>query len=109
MKNTQDFKNIQNIDIELCQDEPDEYVSCWTRDFEFSLTIEEDGTEKEYYGYYWWNNEGNEGIEWDEKTGKPNFGKNEVEIMNLIKTKVKRMIKEIAEEEGKDDFWMIPE
>jgi hypothetical protein len=110
MKNTQNFKNIQNFEIELCGDEPMEHVSCWTRTFDFNLTIKENGTEKEYYGVYWWNSEGNEGISWYKQLkGEPSFGENKAEIINQIKAKVKKIIKELAEEEGKDDFWMIPE
>jgi hypothetical protein len=108
MKNTQDFKNIQNFDIELCGEEPMEHVSCWTRTFDFDLIIEENGTEKEYHGLYWWNSEGNEGIRWYKLGKKPNFRKHEAEITNQIKAKVKELIKKLAEEEGKEDFWMIP-
>jgi hypothetical protein len=102
MEKTQNT-NTQNLCIELHGDEPTEYVSCWTREFEFTLMTEEEGTEKEYHGCYWWNSNGEEGIRWSEKTGKPNIDEHK------LKTKVKELIKELSKEEGKDDFWMIPE
>jgi hypothetical protein len=103
------MENIQNFDIELCGDEPAEHISCWTRTFDFNLTIEENGTEKEYHGVYWWDSEGRDGIVWYKFGEKPNFKEHETEITNQIKAKVKESLKELAKEEEKDDFWMIPE
>jgi hypothetical protein len=52
-------------------------VTQWAKSFEFKLTWQG----KEYRAIYWWDSEGEEGIDWE---NKPEFGENEDEIIEQI-------------------------
>jgi hypothetical protein len=111
------MKNTQNFEIRVCQEEPSMFAPQWTREFEFIFETEENGIEKRYRGYYWWNSEGEEGVnwwnsegeegvKWDEFEEKPNFGEHEAEMIKQIKSEVVELIMELEKE--KEDYWMLP-
>jgi len=77
-------KNSTKTESNNSNKSEEEYVKwSWT---EFEITW----NNKEFKGYYWWNSENQDGIEWEEE--KPDFGEKEKEIINYIKDKIKQKL-----------------
>jgi hypothetical protein len=88
------------------------YLTNWKKKIKFTLIIDKlpEGTEKEYRGYYCWNSNGKEWIEWEKDSEKPNFQDPELAktAETLIIEKLTRELENLAREKQTHILWKIP-
>jgi hypothetical protein len=72
------MENDYPFKVEIQEDTPIIFTTNWEKSIEFNFMWQE----KTYKGYYWWNNIGEESIEWVNE--KPNFEKKEDETMEKL-------------------------
>jgi hypothetical protein len=72
------MKNKHPFKVKLRKDIPAYLTTKWKKSFEFEFIWQGEN----YRAEYWWNSDGEEGVEW--KYSKPNFGEKENEIMEQL-------------------------
>lgn len=97
----------------LDENQPSTFVTEWKTRIKFTLTNNKlqknTNTKKEHKGYYWWNSDGKEWIEWIENE-EPEFKDSELAktAETVIIKEVKRELEKLARKKQIDILWDIP-